>query len=131
MLCAGLAACGARYAAPAPSAAAAPEARARETPACRAARLAILADVERSRDSRRCARDDECATVANPGSFSREVVLVAHGADREALDARARRHVNDCGAFLRVDPLDAIDVVTAVCASGRCEARTTTLHITE
>lgn len=99
----------------------------RETPACRAEREAILADVERSA-ARACRTDSDCVTVTNPGSAVPEYDLVAHAADADALRARAEAHLSTCGAFIHHEPIDAIPVISASCHAS-CRRDETVLHI--
>ena len=101
-----------------------------ETPECRAERLAILDAVAESQ-AKPCAADAECATATNPGSFVKEFDVVVNAADRDAIDARARAHLDRCGAFYHYEPIDAIRVVAAVCANGRCAESETVLHVEE
>jgi len=101
-----------------------------ETPECRAERLAIL-DAVAASQAKPCAADAECATATNPGSFVKEFDVVVNAADRDAIDERSRAHLDRCGAFYYYEPIDAIRVVEAVCADGRCAEEETVLHIEE
>jgi hypothetical protein len=104
-------------------------AAARETPACRRARLAILAEVKRSQ-GRPCQADTACTTVTNPGSPVDEYRLVAHVEDAARLDRAAGAHLARCGAFHHYEPIDAIRVVEARCLRGRCQEQETVMHVT-
>jgi hypothetical protein len=119
-----LAACGASS--PAGPATPAPA----ESEECRAERLAIL-DAVAASQAKPCAADAECATATNPGSFVKEFDVVVNAADRDAIDARARAHLDRCGAFYHYEPIDAIRVVEARCGDGRCAENEIVLHVEE
>src|SRR5262245_28667547 len=70
----------------------------RETDACHAARLEILAAIAQSRE-RPCSADAECTTVMSPNHPDRELAEVAHGEDARALEARSVAHLETCGAW--------------------------------
>jgi hypothetical protein len=126
-----LAACGA---APAPKTMAdavkSPPAASAESADCKAERLAIMDAIEQSQ-AKPCAADAECATATNPGSFVKEFDVVVNAADREAIDARSRAHLDRCGAFHYYEPTNAIRVVEAACRDGRCAEEETVLHVDE
>src|SRR5512137_2826732 len=88
---------------------AAPTAASAESADCHAERLEIMDAVEQSQ-ARPCTSDSECATATNPGSFVKEFDIVVNAADREALTARSREHLDRCGAFYYYEPIDAIRV---------------------
>lgn len=69
--------------------------------------------------------------MINPGGHV-GVRLLVHGADRDALEARAHAHLERCGAFYYDGPLLSHDVYTTVeahCVSLRCEAKETIVHV--
>ena len=101
-----------------------------EAPECRVERLAIL-DAVASSQERACASDADCATATNPGSFVKEFDVVVNAADRGAIDARSRAHLDRCGAFYYYEPINAIRAVEAACADGHCAEEETILHIEE
>ena len=101
-----------------------------ESAECRAERLEIM-DAVAASQAKPCAADADCATATSPGSFVKEFDVVVNAADREAIDARSRAHLDRCGAFHHYAPIDAIRVVAAKCADGRCAESETVLHVEE
>jgi hypothetical protein len=101
-----------------------------ERPSCRAERLAIL-DAVAASQALACTADTDCATTTNPGSVVHEFDVVVSAADRDAIAARSLAHIERCGSFLYYEPIDAIRIVEAACASGRCAEKETVLHVEE
>ena len=83
----------------------------------------------RASGERACRANSECVVAVSPNSHVRELATVVHTLDSAALVARARAHLDRCGAFTHYEPNNAIRVVEAVCGQGHCAERETILHV--
>lgn len=84
-----------------------------------------------SRADHACLDASACRVVTGPGHPDPEYAEVVFGADADALDARARAHLERCGAFHHHEAIDAYREITAACDEGHCVAHETIVHVEE
>ncbi len=67
--------------------------------------------------------------VLGPGHPDPEYAQVVFSGDAEALEARARDHLDRCGAFHHHEAIDAYREIEAACDEGHCVAHETLVHL--
>ena len=82
-----------------------------------------------SRNHSTCATNADCATVTGPGHWDPEYAEVVAAVDAAAFEARARAHLDTCGAFHHHQTLSAYRVVEARCVAERCAAHEELVHV--
>lgn len=76
---------------------------------------------------RACQSDDQCVAVTGPQSRARDLFIVVHRIDADAIEAKASALLEACGANAITDPGAGYVNVSGDCIANTCTTRETSV----